>query len=88
MVVRWENFNDFVVRAKGFDKTARQYAIFWVITDKLGLVALPSKFEPPSESQTILGVLYNFISKTVALKSPKSVMKVVEVLDSLIDKNT
>ena len=86
--ILWSYLDDFTGAAKDFDKTARQYAVFKVITEKLGLVALPSKFEPPSESQPILGVLYNSLSKTVALKSAKSVTKVVTVLDSIIEKDT
>ena len=77
----WSYLDDFLCAASSLDKTARQYAVFKIISDKLGLIALPSKFEPPMEAQPVLGILYSSASKTVALKSPKSIA-VLQVKDS------
>ena len=48
----------------------------------MGLVFLPSKFEPPSEEQTLLGLIYNSVHKMVALKE-KIPLKVFCLLRNL-----
>ena len=62
--------------------------MFKIISEKLGLIALPSKFEPPMEAQPVLGILYSSASKTVALKSQKSVTKVTNALELLLKKDS
>ena len=63
--------DDFVFAAWNFDFAARQVAAFDVVSKYLGLLTLPSKFEPPVTSQTILGVVFSSLLGCVALKNKK-----------------
>ena len=74
--------DDFMCCARDLTHAAQQYAFFSVIGGWLGLVFLPSKFEPPSEEQTLLGLIYNSVHKMVALKE-KIPLKVFCLLRNL-----
>ena len=74
--------DDFMCAARDLTHAAQQYAFFSVIGGWLGLVFLPSKFEPPSQEQTLLGLIYNSIHKVVALKQ-KIPLKVFMLLEDL-----
>ena len=63
--------DDFVFAAWHLDFAARQVAAFDIVSKYLGLQTLPSKFEPPATSQTILGVVYSSLLGCVALKDKK-----------------
>ena len=71
--------DDFICGASDLSHAARQWGYFSAISTFLGLVFLPSKFEPPSQVQTILGIVYNSIQKIIALKKgkPQKIAKIV-----------
>ena len=73
--------DDFVVAAPNLDFAARQVAAFDITCKYLGLLTLPTKFEPPVSSQTILGVVYSAMLQSVALKDKKP----GKILDLLTD---
>ena len=66
------------------DFAARQVAAFDLTCKYLGLLTLPTKFEPPATSQTILGVVYSSLVGSVALKDkkPQKILALLEHFDS------
>ena len=71
--------DDYMCAADSLDHATQQYVVFSEIGSQLGLVFSPEKFEPPSQQQTLLGVVYNTLHKLVALKAGKP-EKVKEML--------
>ena len=63
--------DDFIFAGFNFHFCALQVAAFDKACEMLGLLTLPSKFEPPATSQTILGVVYSALLGSVALKDKK-----------------
>ena len=63
--------DDFMCAAKSLLHATQQYVAFSEIGSWLGLVFSPEKFEPPSQQQTLLGIVYNTLHKLVALKEGK-----------------
>ena len=76
--------DDFVFAAWTFDFAARQVATFDAVCKYLGLISLPSKFEPPATAQTILGVLYSSMLGCVTLKDkkPKKIQNMLEAFQA------
>ena len=67
----WSYLDDYMCAALTISEALQQYAAFKAVCEELGLVCLPSKFQPPTEEQTILGIVYNSLHKMVALKEGK-----------------
>jgi hypothetical protein len=75
--------DDFIFAGHNFHFCAPQVAAFDQACEFLGLLTLKKKFEPPATSQTILGVVYSALTKSVALKDqkPEKILALLESFD-------
>ena len=71
--------DDFMCSARSFAHATEQFVVFSLLGAWIGPVFSPKKFEPPSQEQTLLGIVYNFIWKCIALKEKKP-QKVLAIL--------